>query len=490
MDLVISNGNVVFPDRYVRRVDVGISKGLISKIGDKIEEGDRFIDATGKYVFPGVIDSHFHAGIYRPLPVDAKSESASAIAGGVTTLLSYFRTGRYYMNSSAPYTILFKQVLKQSEGNYYTDYGYHLAPITREHVEEMPYLTREHGITTYKYYMFFRGMNAATSQNADPTTGYLLSADPYDLGHLLKIMTQIVRIKRETSTVRLSIHAEDSELNRVNSEEVQNAPGGLSPLEMNNRARPPESERFALIQAAELAHQTGCPINILHLSSKMGLETIAELRREYPGLDMIVETAPHYLMLDDEHGSGAYGKVFPPIRKPEDSEALWGGIAHGQIDTIASDHCCSNSADKSSDIWSSKAGFGGIELLLPSVITGGYMKRQIRLERLAAVMSYNPAKYFGLLGKKGDVAIGYDADLAICDLSETRTVRHSDLHSAQDFSPFEGLELTGWPETTILRGMIVYDHGEFLGNPGGEYLDRSKLLRSPLQENITSSKSE
>jgi dihydroorotase-like cyclic amidohydrolase len=488
MDLLVKNGNVVFPNRFVRKVDLLITDGLISKIGLGLEEGDQVIDAGGKYVFPGVIDSHFHAGIYRPLSLDARSESASAVAGGVTTLLSYFRTGRYYMNSSAPYTTLFNEVLKQSAGNYYTDYGYHLAPITRKHLEEMPYLTREYGITTYKYYMFFRGIDASVPRDGDPSKGYLLSADPYDMGHLQRVMAQVVKIRREIKdTVRLSIHAEDPELNRVSSEDVQSSSEGLSPLQMNNKARPPESERFALIQAAELANQTGCPINILHLSSKMGLETIAELKRAYPKLDMIVETAPHYLVLDDRYGSGSYGKVFPPIRTPVDSEALWEGIASGQIDTVASDHCCSNAADKSSDIWSSKAGFGGIELLLPSVITGGHMKRQIGLERLAALMSYNPARYFGLSGKKGDIAVGCDADLAICDLSKTRTVKHSELHSAQDFSPFDGLELTGWPDTTILRGMVVYDHG-VVGDPRGEYLNRSRSAPHPVPDDVAPSR--
>ena len=211
MGILVKNGNVVFPNRFVRKVDLLISDGLISKIGIDIEEeGDQVVEASGKYVFPGVIDSHFHAGIYRPLPLDARSESASAVAGGVTTLLSYFRTGRYYMNSSAPYTTLFKEVLKQSEGNYYTDYGYHLAPITRKHLEEMPYLTREYGIATSKSYMFLRGIDASGPRNEDPSKGYLLSADPYDLGHLQKVMTQVARIRQEIGTIRLSIHAEDS----------------------------------------------------------------------------------------------------------------------------------------------------------------------------------------------------------------------------------------------------------------------------------------
>ncbi len=478
MDLIVKNGNVVFPNRDVRKVDLGISDGLISKIGNDLEEADEIIDASGKYVFPGLIDSHFHAGIYRPLATDARSESASAIAGGVTTVLSYFRTGRYYMNSSEPYTTLFREVLKQSEGNYYTDYGYHLAPITRKHLEEMPYLTKEFGVTTYKYYMFFRGIDAQIAQNGNRESPYLLSTDPYDLGHLQRIMTQIVKIRQETDTVRLSIHAEDSELIRVSSEAMHDSSEGLSPLEINNRARPPEAERFALIQAAEIANQTSCPINILHLSSRMGLETIADLKRTYPRLDVVVETAPHYLLLNENYGSGSYGKVFPPIRTSKDSESLWEGIARGQIKTVASDHCCSSSVDKGSDIWSSRAGFGGTELLLPSLITGGYKKRQMGLENIAALVTCNPARYFGLQGKKGDIAVGYDADLAICDLSKTRIVRHDDLHSAQDFSPFEGLELAGWVETTILKGATVYEHGEFLGDPKGEYLNRSRLAQS------------
>jgi dihydroorotase-like cyclic amidohydrolase len=254
------------------------------------------------------------------------------------------------MNSYAPYRSLFKDVLRHSEGNFRTDYGYHLAPITREHLEEIPSLVRDYGVTSFKYYMFLRG-TADPSDKDSIEKKYLLSPDPYDLDHLRRIMIEIVKMRAEVDTVRLSIHAEDPDLIRKNSELVleTRAKEKLSPMEQNNRARPPESECLAINQAAELAIETGCPINILHLSSAAGLETITKLKQTNKKLDAAVETTPHYLLLNEKDLSDSNGLVFPPIRTSEDSERLWRGIAAKQIDTVASDHCCSNSLYKESE---------------------------------------------------------------------------------------------------------------------------------------------
>src|SRR5437867_9086017 len=419
-DLIIKNGQVVFPARHVKKEDIGITNGKISDIGVGLDEkrADTVIDASGKFVFPGIIDTHFHAGLYRPLSEDARTESASAIAGGVTTVLSYFRTGRNYMNSSDPYSTLFKDVLKQSEGNFHTDYGYHLAPITRKHLEEMPLLVRDFGVTSFKYYMFYRSQDIL----GEPKPGsreneYLLSEDPYDLGHLYSIMNQISRIRREEPSVRLSVHAEDPDLIRVSMEAVRNSPGGLAPLQLYSHARPPESERFGIVQAAELSLMTGCPINILHLSSGLGLKTIKDLRRDHPDLDVVLETCAHYLLLTDDRGSGMLGKVNPPIRGRQDQDLLWEGIARNDVNTVASDHCCSQAKDKGPDIWSAKPAFASTELLLPALVTEGTVRRGIPLEHVVALLTSNPARHFGIWGRKGDIAIGFDADLAICDLT-------------------------------------------------------------------------
>jgi dihydroorotase (multifunctional complex type) len=477
IDLILKNGNVVFPNRFVRKTDIGITDGKITHLGRVDEEAKDKLDVSGKYVFPGAIDSHFHVGIYRPIPEDAQSESSSAVSGGVTTILSYFRTGRYYMDSSEPYLSLFPRVLKQSEGNFYSDYGYHLAPMRQVHIAEIPSLVKDYGVTTFKFYMFLRGSEKreeAVSGRSEKKT-YLLSDDPYDLGHLYSIMKEIAKLRNQVNSLRLSIHAEDPEIIRIHSDTVRSSSHNKPALEQLNNSRPAESERFAILQAAYLSLHTNCPINILHLSSALGLKTIEDLRSTDPLLDIIVETAPHYLVLDDRNKWNTLAKIYPPIRSANDSRALWNGIIHNQIDTIGSDHCCSKVEFKDTDIWSARPGFGSSELLFPALITYGHLKRRIGLERIAELLSKNPATYFGLQGAKGDIEIGYDADLAICDLSEQRVVNHNNLHSAQDFSPFDGLNLCGWITTTILRGRIIYEDKKVKSGPVGKYLNRTNL---------------
>lgn len=476
-DLLIRNGLVVFPDRSLVKCEIGVKNGKISKIGSDTEQEDakKIINARGKYVLPGLIDSHFHIGIYRPFSEDARSESGSAAAGGVTTIVSYFRSGKNYLNTSGNYKELFNRVLELSKGNFYTDYGFSLAPITKNHVEEIPNLARNKGVSTFKYYMFYKGLNLRSEfKKGSVEREYLLSNDPYDLGHLHNIMTKIASLKENVGGVRLSIHAEDAEIIRINLEKAKKDQEklGLNPLEAYTKARPPTSERIAIIEAFELAHQTGCPISIVHVSSKLALETVREMEKTYPDVDVNIEATPSHLTLSVDSKAGIHGKVNPPIRSSADREALWEGIKEGIIKTVGSDHAAIEESKKGMELWTAENGYGATELLLPSLITEGYLKRHIPIEKIAALFTLNPAKVFGLSGRKGDIAIGYDADFVIFDPSLKRKVTFKDLHSAQDFTPFEGLELNGWAETTILRGSVVYESKKLRGEPIGKYISR------------------
>lgn len=476
LDLLVKGGDVVFPGRGVRKADIGVKEGKIVKLGVSLEQegAERTIDARGKAVFPGLVDSHFHVGIYRPLDQDAYSESSSAVAGGVTTILSYFRSGRNYLNSSEPYESLFARVLDLSAKKFFCDYGYHLAPITRRHIQEIPELIAKFGVPTFKYYMFYKGLTLkGESRKGSVEKEYLLSEDPYDLGHLYLIMQTLAKASKQHGGVRLGIHAEDAEIVRVNAERVKSEypANGMKPLEAYSAARPPQAERIAVLEAVELAAQTGCPITVLHVSSGLALATIDELRLTHPGMDIAAEATVHHLGLTVK-SSGVEGKVNPPIRAATDVDDLWRGVAEGRIKTIVSDHAALTKEHKGDDIWSAEAGFGGTELILPVVVTEGHKKRGIPLEQLASLVSLNPAMQCGLLPQKGDIDLGYDADLAVVNMSEQRKVDHTKLHSAQDFSPFDGQTYAGWVETTVVRGNVVYEDGRVMGKPAGEYLKR------------------
>jgi dihydroorotase-like cyclic amidohydrolase len=484
-NLVIKNGNIVFPGKGVHKADIGINRGIIVCVGEDLgSHGEKVIDANEKFVFPGIVDSHFHMGIFRPLSEDARSESASAVAGGVTTILIYYRAGRNNLISESDpvipelYSTLYPRVLELSFGSFFSDYGYHIAPVTAAHLEEIPELVQKHGVTTFKYYMHYKGLTPDEFATRKVEKEFLFSDTPYDLGYLNQIMQKVASVNNEVAGVRVNIHAENPAIIRVNTEATMRELSHLqlNPLEAYSRTRPPSGERLGILEAAEMANQAGCPISILHVSSSLALSTIKQVRAIYPDLNIMAEATVHHLILTTDCNPSAQSKVNPPIRSEDDKEALWRGVIDGTFDTIVSDHAASHSEFKGDNIWKAWYGFGGTELLLPSVITEGFIKRRLPLERIADLLSLSPARFHGLSQKKGDIALGYDADFAICDLSKTKVVDHTKLHSAQDFSPFDGLKLTGWIETTILRGEVVYQNGQVMGEPRGEYIKRPASL--------------
>jgi dihydroorotase-like cyclic amidohydrolase len=478
-DSIIRNGTLVIPYTGLVRADIGVKEGRIAAIVERISANDAqdVVEAEGKMVFPGAVDSHYHIGIYRPFSQDAESESRSSLAGGVTTLLSYFRTGHHYLNKSGPYRQIFPEVLELSRGHFYTDYGFHLAVMTAEQLEEVGDLVEHYGVISFKFYMFYKGLNLSS----DSTRGsdYTM-AENYDLGHLYLLMEKVAFAAREIADkgrVSLSLHCENPELIRIFIEKVKTE--GLRGLEAYSKARPPLSERLSILEAVLLADVTGCPINLLHLSSKEALQAGIRARREHPHLNIVLETTLHHLALTCETAGGVKGKVNPPIRHREDVECLWKGILDGEVDTVVSDHaCCMEEEKKESDLWSSLPGFGGSSLLYPILISEGFHKRKAPLTRIAELAAANPARHFGLFPTKGTIAVGCDADLALIDLHQWRAVTPELLQSAQDFTPFAGVEAAGWPTATILRGEVVYANSHAVGKPGG-----GRFLRRPLRHN-------
>ena len=471
-DTVVLNGTVIMPYVDPVRCDIGVRDGRVVALADALAPGDAadVVDARGRLVLPGAVDSHFHIGIYRDLATDATSETASALAGGVTTVLSYFRTGQHYLNKSGPYRTIFPEVVAATEGHAYTDFGYHLGIMTSEQLDEVDWLVGEQGVGSFKYYMFYKGLNLTS----DSTRGsaYTMS-DAYDLGHLYLLMRQVASasaVHGARGRVSLSLHCEQAELIRVFIDEVKRSgPGGL---EGYHRARPPLTERFSIAEALVLADETRCPVNLLHLSSGEALRAAAQGRREFPHLDIRLETTLHHLALTHATAHGILGKVNPPIRTEADRDALWDAVVRGSIDTVVSDHACCAEADKGEDLWKALPGFGGTALLYPYLVAEGHGKRGLGLTRVAELASANPARAFGLYPKKGTIAVGSDADLVVLDPDRERVVTPDVLHSAQDFTPFAGMRVRGWPTHTILRGRVVFQDGRVQGRPAGEYVKR------------------
>ncbi len=477
-DLLIKGGQVVFPYVGVQKADIGIQGERIAAIHSDLpaKSAARVIDASGRHVFPGAVDSHFHVGIYRPLAEDAASESASAASGGVTTILSYFRTGGDYLNKVGPYREIFPELLELSAQSFRVDYGYHLACMTEEHLGEIEWLVTEAGVCTFKYYMFYKLLTLA---GATPdANNYLMIQNSLDFGYLYRFMQEVGRVDRKhgaQGAVRLSIHCENPEIIRATQAEVQSRPGE-NPLLDYSLARPPWQEELAINEAAIMARHAGCPVNLLHLSSRRAVEAGMDVAARYPEVPFLMEGTLHHLGLSHEMNLDQRAKVNPPIRSAADREFLWNAVLDGTIQTVVSDHACATLEKKKGDLWTSMPGFGGTSLMFPILIGEGHHRRGLPLERVAELSAANPARYHNLYPRKGAIVVGADADLAVVDIDTEREVTLESLFSAQPFSPELGMRFKGWTEVTVLRGRVIFQDGRVIAKPGD-----GRFVKRPVQ---------
>ena len=481
-DLLIKNVRVVRPHgNEVHACDIGVRNGRFSRISGNIpaKEAKTVYDGRGRLAFPGVVDAHTHAGIYSPLAEDAVSESRAAAQGGVTSMLNYFRTGQYYLNKGGPYRSFFPEVLRISEGKFHVDYAYHLAPMDATHIREIPELVAKHGVSSFKIFMFYGSHGLHGRSDAQHDFLMIKPGERYDYAHFEFVMRGVQKAREKypelASQISLSLHCETAEIMTAYTKIVETA-GKLKGLAAYSASRPQHSEGLAVFIAAYLANETALPtINLLHLSSKKALTAALQMAAVFPHIDFRREVTIGHLVLDINAKTGVLAKVNPPIRPREDVEFLWEKLLEGKIDWVVSDHACCRHETKVAkkyfgNIWLAKSGFGGTEYLLPALVSEG-MKRGLSLNSVARLLSFNPAKRFGL-NSKGDIAEGLDADLALVDPHESWTIRARDSASTQGYTPFEGLELSARVKATFLRGALVCEDGKVVGKPRGRYLRR------------------
>jgi dihydropyrimidinase/allantoinase len=302
---------------------------------------------------------------------------------------------------------------------------------------------------------------------------------PVALGFLYKFMREVSRVNqvfKDYGKIALSIHCENPEIIRVTHEEAKQNPTG-NPMKDYSNARPPWQEELAIHEVAVMARETKCPVNLLHLSSRKAVEAGVDVSSRYSDVDFLLEGTLHHLGLSNDMNLGQLAKVNPPIRSREDVDFLWKSVLDGTIKTVVSDHACVTKEIKKGDLWTSLPGFGGTSLMFPILITEGYHKRGLPLQRIAELSSANPARYHDLYPRKGAIKVGSDADFAVVDIQAEKQVTLANLFTAQDFSPEEGMKLKGWPEVTVLRGKVIFEKGKVVGRPGyGLYLKRPVKL--------------
>jgi allantoinase len=481
-DTVIKNIQLVRPHcDEVPQSDIAIRDGRFAAVAPDIDaaSANKVVDGLGRLAFPGLLDAHMHTGIYSPLDEDAVTESKAAAMGGVTTSINYMRTGKYYLNKGGSYLDFFPEVLKLSDGNFHVDYAYHLAPMDAQHINELEQLITEFGVTSFKIFMFYGGYGLH-GRSSDQSDFLMIGKDDnYDLAHFEFIMRGVrqamVAFPDQAESISLSMHCETAEIMAAYTKIVESE-NKLTGLAAYNASRPPHSEGLAIFIASYLAHETDCVnINLLHLSGRKAMEAALKMQAAFPHINFRREVTVGHLLLDIDAPCGNLAKVNPPIRPREDVEYMWQAVLDGKVDWVVSDHACCREEWKidqknPDNIFLAKSGFGGTEYLLSGLLSEG-TKRGLSYNRIAELLSLNPARRYGL-HTKGDIAEGFDADLALVDPHETFTVRAENSESQQGYTPFEGMELTGCVKSTWLRGSEIWDGSNIVGPARGRYLRR------------------
>jgi len=481
-DLLIKNVRVVRPlGNAVHDADIAVAGGKVALVapGLDVARAKEVYDGRGRLAFPGVVDAHMHSGIYSPLAEDAVSESQAAAMGGVTSSLNYFRTGQYYLNKGGPYRKFFPGVLKLSKGRFHVDYGFHLAPMDATHIDEIPELISRHGVASFKIFMFYGSHGLHGASDAQREFLMIGKDERYDYAHFEFIMRGVQKAREllpaSAAQISLSLHCETAEIMTAYTKRVEKDKL-LSGLAAYSASRPQHSEGLAVFIAAYLAHETALPnINLLHLSSKKAVQAALMMAETFPHIDFRREVTIGHLMLDINSKAAELAKVNPPIRPREDVEYLWQALLAGELDWVCSDHACCRHETKIpkryfGNIWMAKSGFGGTEYLLPALVSEG-TKRGMSYNHMARITAWNPAQRFGL-NRKGDLAVGFDADIALVDPARSWIIAAKDSPSTQGYTPFEGLEMSARVDATFLRGMKVFEDGQVVGKPRGEYLHR------------------
>jgi dihydropyrimidinase len=447
LDLLLVNGRVVVPETGETRAAIGVAGGRVAALlGEAARPPAReVIDLGGKVVLPGVIDCHTHVTLGPP---DGWfTETRAAAVAGVTTVLDF-------QLLSSSYVAAFPKIREEADRRACVDYGLHFCPCVDEHLGELDTWVKELGISSFKFYMNFRGDEGAYLGVAGADDGYL-----WDLCQ---------RVARHPHGV-LCVHTENIEIvNRLTPPLVA---AGREGLDAWGATRPPVTEAENVNRAAFFGRRSGCPIYVVHMSSAAALEEVRLARAQ--GARVLAETCPQYLTHTADTPLGLVAKCNPPLRTEADVEALWAGLADGSIDTVGSDHVPRARAAKGGTTWKASRGTPTLPMILPVLLDEGVRRRGLSLLRVAELVGLNPARIFNLYPRKGTIRVGSDADFTVVDLDLEREVRWQELQSFADYSIWEGRRMRGWPVLTVLRGQVVARDGQFVGEAGaGRYLAR------------------
>jgi dihydropyrimidinase len=448
--LLVQNGALVTPEGILE-ADILVQGEHIEAIGHSLPVASDtvVVDAEDCYVLPGVIDAHTHValdtGIYRT-PDDWFVGSRAAACGGVTTVIDF---ATQFAGQSLRDAVAARREEAQDA---VIDYGFHVMvtdlPPGRE--PELADLV-ELGVPSVKLYTTYRPNYYAN----DATILRLMTACA-DLGILPLI------------------HCENDSM--VTARTAALVASGETGWRHHGHARPALSEQEAVHRMLFLAQAAACPVHICHCSTARSVALVAEARAG--GQITTCETCPQYLLLDNtvyEEAEPWRYILQPPLRAPDETNRLWALVEGGAVDTIVTDHCDYTIDQKTAqdNCYQTPGGLPGLETLLPLMFTYGVVDGKLALPQLAALLSTNPARTWGLWPRKGALRPGSDADVVVYDPAPEGRIHAEELHHRAGYTPFEGLRVRGRVRTTISRGRIIYREGQFVGRKGqGQFVAR------------------
>ena len=452
VDLSIKGGKIVTPTEILE-ASIAVDDGKIVSVTKEpnLPESERTIDAAGLLVFPGAIDQHVH--IFPPerkhregpaqalRKCDFETETISAAFGGVTCVMDFVRNEP----GDDPHT-MFEQALNEAGSRAVIDFSFHFSIGQRWELD---------ACEKYIDYAFDKGLNSVKVFTAYKREGLMIDDD------LLYVTLQ--KVARRNGVCL--IHAENGLIVDYLKDKYKRECrfGARTQLE----SRPSWLEEEAIRSSLILAREAGTKTCIAHLSSREGLNAVLEARSK--GQTVYIEANPNFLFFTQEDTEKYWplSRETPCFRTKADNEALWEAIVRGQVDTVGTDHSPNTSEMKRMD--DRVGGLAGVELVFP-LMYSECTKRGLTPSEITRITSYNAARIYKL-HDKGLVAVGYDADLVLVDPKKEMVVKSDNLHTACDFTLFEGWRIKGVPVTTIRRGETLVSDGEFHGKAGsGRFL--------------------
>ena len=454
MKYLFKNGTVV-SGRGTRRADVLVEDEKILQVARGISDPlARTVDVTGKLLLPGFIDAHTHFDLdvcNTTTADDFDSGTRSAIRGGTTTVVDFACPNK---GESLHYGLDLWH--KKADGNCWCDYGFHMTiddwdeDIERE-IDDM-YAA---GISSFKMYMTYPAMMIGD-----------------------EAMYKALKKLKEKGGI-CGVHCENSGVINALIEEKRAA--GATGVASHPETRPDYLEAEAVGRLLRIAQAVDIPVVIVHLTNAAALAEVHAARRR--GQKVYVETCPQYLVLDDsvyyneDYSRAARYVCAPPLRKSADCRALWAGLRRGEIQTVSTDHCSFTLEQKEAgrgDFTRIPGGLPGVEARGELVYSFGVATRKISLAAMCRVLSENPAKLYGMFPRKGVIAPGADADIVVYDPRADHILRAEDMVSRAGYTPYEGFVTRGSIAQVWLRGRLMVEDGQVVGDRMGQYILRGK----------------